>query len=110
MEVRGKTKIYRKDFDGKPSYSRIIASRKYENGKKGDWNKPYYVKVKFPYGTQIADGTVVNITEAFESSYENRAGEVKPLTVVQEYSIEESLPARPTDEGFTALQNDDIPF
>ena len=109
MEVRGKTKIYRKDFDGHPAYSRRISSQKYENGQKGAWISDFE-NVQFPNGTQIADGTVVDITKAFESSYENRAGEVKPLTVVQEYSIEESLPARPTDEGFTALQNDDIPF
>ena len=110
MEVTGRTKIYRKDFDGHPAYSRIISSRKYENGQKGDWNKPLYVTVKFPYGTQIADGTVVNITKSFESSYENRAGEVKPMTVVQEFTIEGTQTAQRAEDSYTALTNDDIPF
>lgn len=109
MEVRGKTKIYRKDFDGHPAYSRRISSQKYENGQKGAWISDFE-NVQFPNGTQIADGTVVDITKAFEAVYENRKGEVKRKLVVLEYSTDESLPARPTDEGFTALQNDDIPF
>ena len=109
MEVRGKTKIYRKDFDGHPAYSRRISSQKYENGQKGAWISDFEA-VQFPNGTQIADGTVVDITKAFEAVYENRKGEVKRKLVVLEYSIEDALPASPTDEGFSALSNDDIPF
>ena len=109
MEVRGKTKIYRKDFDGHTAYSRRTSSQKYENGQKGAWISDFE-NVQFPNGTQIADGTVVDIIKAFEAVYENRKGEVKRKLVVLEYSTEESLPTRPTDDGFTALQNDDIPF
>lgn len=109
MEVRGKTKIYRKDFDGHPAYSRRISSQKYENGQKGAWISEFE-SVQFPNGTQIADGTIVDITKAFEAVHENRKGEVKRKLVVLEYSSEDALPVRPTEEGFSALSNDDIPF
>lgn len=106
MEVTGRTKIYRKDFDGHPAYSRAISSRKFENGQKGDWLKPVYESVQFPNGTQIADGTIVDITKAFEAVYETRKGEVKRKLVVLEYSMSDTA----TDRAYTALTNDDIPF
>ena len=106
MEVRGKTKIYRKDFDGHPVYSRRISSQKYENGQKGAWISDFE-NVQFPNGTQIADGTVVDITKAFEAVYENRKGEVKRKLVVQEFELEGYVKTEPE---FTALTNDDIPF
>ena len=111
MNVTGKTKIFRKDFDGKPAYSRAISSRKFENGKQGDWMKPVYESVQFPKGTQIADGTIVNVTKAFEGTYETRSGEVKRKLVVQEYEVEGEIAAdKAHDSEFTALINDDIPF
>jgi len=106
MEVTGRTKIYRKDFDGHPAYSRAISSRKFENGQKGDWLKPVYESVQFPNGTQIADGTIVDITKSFEAVYETRKGEVKRKLVVLEWSQTDTS----TDRAYTALTNDDIPF
>ena len=119
MNVTGKTKIYRKDFDGHPAYSRAITSRKFVNGVKGDWNKPIYESVQFPTGTQIADGSVVNITKAFESSYETRSGEVKRKLVVQEYTVcvqVNTISERPPVEDdypqteYAAMPDDDMPF
>lgn len=105
MEVIGKTKIFRKDFDGKPAYSRAISSRKYENGKKGDWMKPVYESVQFPIGTQIEDGSTVNIKKSFEAVYETRSGEMKKKIIVQEYEVIGEIASE-----FTAISNDDIPF
>ena len=104
MNVTGKTKIFRKDFDGRPAYSRAISSRKFENGKQGDWMKPVYESVQFPIGTQIEDGAMVNIKNAFEAVYETRSGEVKKKIIVQEYEVEEPV------QSFTALSQEDIPF
>lgn len=110
MEVKGRTKIYRKDFDGHPAYSRRISSQKFENGQKGAWISDFE-SVQFPTGTQIADGTTVDITKAFEAVYETRKGEVKRKLVVLEYSIEgDNMETALVDESFTALQSDDIPF
>ena len=118
MNVTGKTKIYRKDFDGHPAYSRAITSRKFVNGVKGDWNTPIYESVQFPTGTQIADGTIVEITKAFESSYETRSGEVKRKLVVQEYTVGEiplNTETHPVIDDYpqteySALSDDDMPF
>lgn len=107
MNVIGKTKIYRKDFDGSPAYSRRISAQKFENGQKGAWIGAYE-SVQFPKGTQIADGTTIEITKAFESCYETRSGEVKRKLVVQEWKAEETIPQ--TDGGYTALAESDIPF
>ncbi len=119
MNVNGITKIYRKDFDGRPAYSRAITSRRFENGVKGDWLKPIYESVQFPAGTQIADGTVIEITKAFESSYENRKGEVKRKLVVQEYAVTEKPQEQFERDSFTddypqaeytALSENEMPF
>ena len=107
MDVIGKTKIYRKDFDGRPAYSRAIASRKYENGQKGDWVKTYE-PVQFPKDTHILDGTMVMI-KGFESVYETKTGEVKRKLVVKEFSIVPSE-EESAEHGFSKLSNDDIPF
>ena len=73
--------------------------------------KPVYESVQFPRGTQIADGTIVNVTKAFEGTYETRSGEVKRKLVVQEYEVEGEIAAdKAHDSEFTALTNDDIPF
>lgn len=107
MNVTGKTKIFRKDFDGRPAYSRAISSQEYKDGQKGKWIREYE-SVQFPIGTQIEDGTIVNIKKSFEGVYESRSGEVKRKLIVQEFDIDDDKPV-PAD-GFKALQNDDIPF
>ena len=55
MNVTGKTKIFRKDFDGHPAYSRAISSQEYKDGQKGKWIRTYE-SVQFPFGTQLEDG------------------------------------------------------
>ena len=107
MNVNGKTKIFRKDFDGMPAYSRAISSQEYKDGKKGKWIR-VYESVQFPKGTQIDDGCMVNITKAFEGTYETRSGEARRKLIVQEYEIIEEKSS--IAEGFTSLANDDIPF
>lgn len=48
MNVTGKTKIFRKDFNGRPAYSRQIASREFVDGKQTDnWIRTYE-SVKLP--------------------------------------------------------------
>ena len=109
MNVTGKTKIFRKDFDGKPVYSRSVSSRKYENGKQGDWMKPVYEAVQFPKGTWLEDGCIVDIKDSFEGTYETRSGETKKKIIVKEYEVVGEIADTP-EEQYTALTKDDIPF
>lgn len=99
MDVTGRTKIFRKDFDGRPSYSRAISSQEYKDGHKGDWITEYEI-VQFPKGTQIPDRSIVEI-KGFEAVYKSRDG-VKRKLVVTKYNL--------LDEGFTSITTDDVPF
>lgn len=109
MDVRGRTKIYRKDFDGKPSYSRAISSQEYKDGQKGDWITDFEA-VQFPRGTDIPDRSIVEI-RGFEAVYNSKNG-VKRKLVVTEYAVLDSSDTRTieTDDGFTELNDSDIPF
>ena len=103
MDVRGRTKIYRKDFNGKPSYSRAISSQEYKDGQKGDWITAYET-VQFPKGTLIEDRSIVEVTKGFEATYKSKDG-VRRKLVVQEYNVID----RGNPQGFTQLK-EDIPF
>lgn len=111
MEVKGKTKIYRKDFEGRPSYSRAISSQEYKDGQKGDWISAYE-SVQFPKGTDIPDRSIVEII-GFEAVYNSKSG-IKRKLVVVDYKVLDSSDRKTieTDDpsGFTKLENDDIPF
>lgn len=106
MNVSGDTKIYRKDFDGRPSYSRAIYSQEYKDGQKGDWITTYE-NVQFPKGTQIADKSMVRL-KGFEAVFKSKNG-IKRKLVVTEYEV---LETNNTDKGagFEQMQYDDVPF
>lgn len=111
MDIRGKTKIYRKDFNGRPSYSRAISSQEYKDGQKGDWITDFEA-VQFPKGTDIQDRSIVEIS-GFEAVYKSKNG-VKRKLVVSEYAVLDSSDRRTieTDEpsGFSALTEEEVPF
>lgn len=111
MDIRGKTKIYRKDFNGRQSYSRAISSQEYKDGQKGDWITDFEA-VQFPRGTDIPDRSIVEIS-GFEAVYNSKNG-VKRKLVVSEYSVLDSSDRRTieTDEpsGFSALTEEEVPF
>ena len=113
MNIYGDTKIYRKDFDGRPSYSRCIASQEYKDGKKGDWIRTYE-NVQFPKGTDIPDRSIVKI-KGFEATYNSKHGVQRKL-VVQEYKVME-YPTKYEEksepdiyDGFSQISEDDVPF
>ena len=101
MIVKGKTKIYRKEFNGRVVYSRSISSQEYKDGKKGDWIRAYE-PVQFPKGADIADGTMVDL-EGFEAVFKNKDGEIRRKLVVQKYQVPEGQPA---DQFFSNVDED----
>ena len=111
MDVRGRTKIYRKDFNGKPAYSRAISSQEYKDGQKGDWISGWE-SVQFPKGTDIPDRSIVEIN-GFEAVYKTSDGVRKKL-VVKEYRVldagkDQTETRTNQPSGYTALE-EDIPF
>ena len=110
MDVTGRTKIYRKDFDGRPSYSRAISSREFKDGQQGDW-MTVYEPVQMPRDTNIPDRSIIEITKAFEAVYRSKDG-IKRKLVVQEFKVLDAgreEPAQEAPEGYAAL-TDEVPF
>lgn len=106
MNVSGDTKIYRKDFDGRPSYSRAIYSQEYKDGKKGDWITTFE-NVQFPKGTNIPDRTMVRL-KGFEAVYKSKDG-IKRKLVVTEYEVMDPQ-AEYAAEEYEQIRDDDLPF
>lgn len=104
MKVTGKTKIFRKEFNGRAVYSRPISSQEYKDGQKGDWIRAYE-PVQFPKGVDIADGSMVEI-EGFEAVFKNKAGEIRRKLVVQKYQVAEGQPA----DQFFGNVDEDFPY
>ncbi|MBR4589304.1 MAG: hypothetical protein IKO36_01460 [Bacteroidaceae bacterium] len=104
MDVIGRTKIFRKDFNGKPAYSRAISSQEYKDGQKGDWISEWE-SVQFPKGTDIPDRSIVEI-KGFEAVYKSKE-QIKRKLVVREYKVLDEGHA--PEGGYTAL-DEDIPF
>lgn len=104
MDVTGKTKLYRKDFNGRPAYSRSIASQEYKDGQKGDWIRTYE-SVQMPKGADVADGSIVEIV-GFEAVYKYN-GEVRRKLVVTKYKVLDA----PEKPGFEEVEESEwIPF
>lgn len=115
MELTGRIKLYRKDFDGKPVYSRSIASKKYENGQIIDEWQRVYQRVQMPKGTDIPDGTFINVKHGFEAVYTGQNGQPLVKLVVMKYELEEPEQAEQAEqetqvEGFSKIEDEDIPF
>ena len=111
MDVTGKTKIFRKDFNGNPAYSRAISSQEYKDGQKGDWINEWE-SVQFPKGTDIPDRSIVEI-KGFEAVYKAKDG-VRRKLVVKEYRIldagkDQTETQANQPSGYTAVE-EDIPF
>lgn len=100
MNVTGKTRIYRREFDGRPAYSRAINSQEYKDGQKGDWIT-VYEPVQFPKGTEVPDRAIIEVTKGFEATYKGKGGNQRKL-VVQEFRV--------LDAEHTELADGDIPF
>ncbi len=96
MNVTGKTRLFRKDFHGKPAYSRRIASKEYKDGHTTDQWIGVYEPVQMPKDTDLPDKADINITKAFEAVYKDHNGEIKRKLVVQEYEYEFEAVEEPT--------------
>ena len=97
MDISGKTRIYRKDFDGKPVYSTSI-SRKNQDGK----YENMYIQIQLPKDIVLEDKTDINITKGFISWYKTKDGLSKIKFVIMEYETEEKY----IQEEREAIQNE----
>lgn len=98
MNITGKTTLFRKDFDGKPVYSRSISSKDID----GNWIS-VFENVQMPKGTDLPNKTKIEVTNGFEAVYEKRDGTKDRKIVVMEYKAD--LPT-----GFAQVDDSEIPF
>lgn len=98
MNISGKCKLFRKDFDNGISYSTTISNKNIE-GK----YEHMYVIVQMPKYTILEDKTNINITNGFLSNYKDKNGLMKIKLVVLDYDIE-------SEEKPSEYTQDDLPF
>lgn len=114
MSVTGKTKLFRKDFNGRPAYSRSIASREFKDGQQtNNWIRTYE-NVQMPKDTNLPDGVTIEVVNGFEATYRMQNGSVGRKLVVTKYNVVDGDARQANDNAmdmppFMAYE-DDIPF
>jgi len=112
IDVSGETKVFVKEFNGKPSYSTSIGKKKQD----GTWDNAY-INLQFMKGIEIADGTKIDIQKGWLTFYINKENKPVWQIFVMEFESEDSndIPKGSLLKGFeevTSIEDDDdeIPF
>lgn len=114
MNVTGKTRIYRHENEGgRVSYSRCIASKKYENGHQVDEWVRTYERVQLPKGVELPDRSLIDVKKAFEAVTEYDGKQYRKL-VIQEFMRDPNDVAGTSadstgSDDFEAI-DEDVPF
>lgn len=101
MKITEETRIFRKEINGFTTYSTSISNKNVE----GQWEK-MYIPVNFPKGTEIENGTDINIKDGFLSFYKSKDGLPKVRIVVIDFDYKENF--IPNDEQVMATE--ELPF
>lgn len=99
-KFEGTTKIFRKDFNDRAVYSTSIGKKRQD----GEWDNAY-IGVQFKRGTDIHDGTKIDIINGWLTFYLNKEGKPVWQIFVSEFETESQLP-----EGFAVLDDSECPF
>ena len=101
----GKAKIYRKDFDGRPSYSASISQKNVND----EWESAF-IKVQFNRGVELADRTEIEVNNGWLKFYLNKDG--KPVWVIHinDYILLNEPRVDGLDEDAFNEALDEIPF
>ena len=103
MDVSGKMRLYRKDFENNTAYSTSITNKD-ANG----MIKRLYVSVQLPKGVTLSDKTDINCKRGFLSFFEDKKGYQKIKIIVMEFE-EYDTPADVTEE-IMSMDSDELPF
>lgn len=69
LNITGKIRVFRKDYNNKPSYSTAINKKEQD----GAYSK-MYVNIQFKQGIEVQNGTDINITNGFITHYKDKNG------------------------------------
>lgn len=103
MEIKGKARVFAKEHDGWTAYSIGISNKDQE----GKWINAYQA-IRFKKGEGVPNGTDIEFT-AFPTVMKGKQYN-SVLWQILEYRIASDTMAKPTEDNYTALTQDDIPF
>lgn len=102
--IEGKAKVWAKDFDGKTAYSISVMTKDQEG------NRQYaYQPIRFKKGEKVENGTVIDF-RAFPSVSIGREKNRVIWQIIEFRRASDDMAVPDSEEGFTKLTNDDIPF
>ena len=96
--VEGDCMVFRKDFDGRATYSTTLSKKNID----GEWENGY-IPIQFKKGVELANKTRITITNGWLSFYKTKDNKTVPYIFCLEFDGGE-IP-----DGFQAL-DEDIPF
>ena len=87
MNIQGTVRIYKGEYEGRPTYSTTISKKdqygNYEN---------MYISVQLPKDTVLENNSRINVTKGFLSFYKTKQGLSKLKAVIQEFEEETQKP------------------
>ena len=101
MNIVGKTKIFKNEYNGNVFYTTSISSKNREG-------KYEYmtVDVQLPKGTELENKTDIDITNGFLSFYKTKNGLSKIKYVVMDFVLEETQ----QNDYIPPMDDSDLPF
>ena len=101
MDILGRTRIFKSEFNGRNTYSTSISSK----DANGEWQK-VYVPVQFKQGMETEGD--IDITKGFISMFKDKNGLGKLKFVVMEYMQVDKGDA--WEDPNAVIAQDDLPF
>lgn len=105
MNILGKTRIFKNEYNGKGFYSTSVSNKNQD----GTYEK-LYISVQFKKGMEVEGD--IDIKDGFLSMYKDRNGLAKPKIVVLDYTELETAQNNNYQDPFnnTTTIPDDLPF
>ena len=110
MNINGKCRVFRKDFDTRIAYTTGISNKKDD----GTYDS-MYVSLQLPKGTDILNNTEIDIKQGFISNYKDKDGNYRIKLVVMSFEVLSNTQDTIIDDGYDASfisveDMDDLPF
>ena len=104
MNIIGKVKVSRKDFENGTAYSTNIVNKNIEGA-----SKRMYITVQLPKGVSLNDKTIIDVKKGFLSFYIDSKGYEKLKAVVMEFDEVDDVADDITEE-IMSMDSDELPF
>src|SRR5665647_1233871 len=103
IQVSGDTMIFRKDFDGRATYSTTISKKLAD----GTWENAY-IGIQFKKDVVLQDKTKIEVKNGWLTHYLNK--EKKPVYYLFILDFESETQEPQIPDGFTKIDDSVLPF